>query len=189
MSGPAFNPDEVLTGASYEADRGAIRARLAASAAGRRVPLGDDIVLVFETRATISAALAELIRSERVDDPDSVAAEVRAFASLLPEAGELAATLYVDQADPVALTDRLAELGGVGGAVALEVAGSPVPARSDPEDDLSGAFHIVFTPTQTQRRALAQGSTTRLVIDHPGCRLSAALTEDQARAIAADLQG
>ena len=37
--------------------------------------------------------------------------------------GELAATLYVDIADPAALADRLAELSGVAATVLVEGAG------------------------------------------------------------------
>lgn len=64
-----FAPGEVGTGPGYEAERAVTRARLASAAPHRRLDLGGDLVLVFETRETVRAALQERLRADRVTDP------------------------------------------------------------------------------------------------------------------------
>jgi hypothetical protein len=180
---------DVRTGAAYEAGRAADRSRLAESASQRRVNLGDDLVLVFETRETVRASLEELLRAERVSDPERIVAESAAFAGMLAGDQELAATLYVDVADPAALADRVAELGDLGGAVWLEVAGSRVAARTDSAESGAGGWHLVFPLDDTQLRALREGGALSVVVDHPLLRATAALDADQVRAVTADLRG
>ncbi len=189
MSGEAFTEGEVRTGPAYEAVRTAERTGLAAAAEGRRVALGDDLVLVFETRDTVRGALEESLRSERLGGPEEVASETAAFAGMLASPDALAATLYVDVADPVALADRLAQLTGIAGAVFLEVAGQRVAARGDSADAGTGAFRLVFAPDGEQRRHLAGGGQVRAVCEHPRCRAEVGLSPEQVHVIAADLGG
>lgn len=187
MSGEAFADAEVRTGPEYEAARTASRTQLAAAAGNRRVALGDDLVLVFETRATVRAALEEVLRSERIGAPGEVASEAAAFSALLAGPGQLASTLYVDVADPVALSERIGGLAGIADSIFLEVAGERVPGAADATEASTGAFRLTFALDQDQGRALAAGATVRVVSDHPRCRAEVTLGPEQVRAIAADL--
>jgi hypothetical protein len=179
---------EVRTGPAYEADRLADLARLSAAAGEHRVTLGADLVLVFETRQTVRTALEEQLRAERITDGERVAAETAAFAGLLGDEHELAATLYVDVADPVALADRLTELAGVEQAVFLEVGGHRAVGRSDPGDAGSGAFHLLFPVDADQRDALLAGLPASIRVEHSACRATATLSASQGVTIAADLK-
>ena len=179
---------DVRTGSAYESARAAIRSGLAVGAGNRRVSLGNDLVLVFETRETVRSALEEMLRAERVADPDRIAAEVAAFEALLAGERELAATLYVDIADQAALADRLTELAGIGSAVALEVSGDRVAARSDGADQGSGALRLVFAFDEAQRAAVLEGRPVAVVVDHAGCRAAVTLGGEQSAVIAAGLQ-
>ncbi len=181
-----LHPDEVRTGAVYEAARLAERDRLASTAVLRRVALADDLALVFETSASVRMALEELLRSERVDDHDRTAAETAAFAELLGAPGDLAATLYVEVADPVELAERLGELAGVEDAVSIEVAGRRTTSRSDRGDAGSGAFHLLFALDDDQWSALRAGLAGVVRVDHPSCRAVATVSAELARALGAD---
>jgi Protein of unknown function (DUF3501) len=178
---------EVRVGPAYEADRLSDRARLSAVADERRVGLGADLVLVFETPETVRMALEELLRTERVDDGERVADETTAFAALLGDEHDVAATLYVDVADPVALAERLTELAGAERAVSLEVGGRRVVARSDPGDSGSGAFHLLFALDDQQRAALRAGLPVSIRVEHTACRATATLGAGQALAIGTEL--
>jgi len=68
-----FESGEVGTGPGYEAQRSATLARLASTAGDRRLDLGGDLVLVFETRETVRTALQELLRAERVTGAGAIA--------------------------------------------------------------------------------------------------------------------
>jgi hypothetical protein len=178
---------DVRTGPAYEADRVPARARLAAATPERRVSLGPDLVLVFETRETVRVALEELLRAERAGEAGRVAAEAAAFAELLGGDGDLAATLYVDVADPVALSERLGELNGVENAVFLLAGERSARASSDPGDGGTGAFHLLFELDEVQRASWFAGVSVSVRVDHPACRAVAALNADQLLAIGADL--
>ncbi len=183
-----FQAGQVRTGSAYDADRLSARARLAATAKQRRLTLGADLTLVFDTSDEVRLALEETLRAERLDDAARVAAETAAFASLLGDDHELAATLYVDTADPVALADRLTELTGVERVVTLEVGGRRVTARCDAADGGSGAFHLFFALDGEARAAIVAGAPTTICVDHPACHAVATLTSEQARSISTDLQ-
>jgi hypothetical protein len=189
MSPDRLLPGEIRIGPTYEAERAAIRSGLAAAAQHRRLQIGSDLVLVFETRETVRAALEERLRADRVNDAAGIAGAIPAFARLIPGDDELAATLYVDIADPAALADRLAELGGVGAAVSLEVSGHRIPAGSDATEDGAGALHLVFALDERDRRALVDGGDVEVAVDHPGARATCALSAEQVLAIAADIGG
>lgn len=182
-----FPPGKVRTGPAYEADRVPARARLAAAAPPRRIALGADLVLVFEPAEVVRMALEESLRAERATDPERVATEAAAFAELLGGDQVLAATLYVDVADPVALADRLTELNGVESAVSLELAGRRLNGRADSGDSGTGAFHLLFDVDDEQRTSLLRGAPASVRVDHPACRAVATLNADQLLAIGADL--
>lgn len=188
MSADPLGPGEVRTGAAYEAERAASRGRLAAAAPARRVSLGDELVLVFESRDTVRASLEELLRAERVSDRQRIDAETASFADLVPDDHQLAATLYLDIADPAALADRLAELGDLGTAVSLDVAGHRVSGRSDGAESGGGGWHLLFALDEAQRGLLLDGGTVAVVVDHPGLRATADLDGEQVRAVSADLR-
>jgi Protein of unknown function (DUF3501) len=183
-----FPASEARTGPAYEADRVPARAQLAAAAAPRRILLGADLVLVFETPDTVRTALEESLRAERATDPDRIRDETAAFAELLGGDGALAATLYVDVADPVALSERLSELGGVEEAVSLEVGGRRAKATADPGDGGIGAFHLLFELDGEQRTMLLGGAPVSVRLDHPAHRAVATLNADQVLAIGVDLR-
>jgi hypothetical protein len=180
--------DTLRTGAAYEADRQPTRARLAASAEDRRVELGSGLVLVFETVDAIRTALEELLRADRVSDPGRVEAEAAAFGDLAGGPGALAAVLLVDVADPVALSDRLAELSGIAECVFLDIGGRRIPARADSGGDDSGAFHLLFDLGAEARAALLDSGGVTVAVEHPACRASVPLSADQVRAATADLR-
>ncbi|MEO8899044.1 MAG: DUF3501 family protein [Candidatus Dormibacter sp.] len=188
MSADRLDPGEVRTSAVYEAERAASRGRLVETARGRRVSLGGELVLVFESRETVRAALEELLRAERASDRQRIDAETAAFADLVPDDHQLAATLYLDIADPAALADRLAELGDLGTAVSLDVAGHRVSGRSDGAESGGGGWHLLFALDEVQRGVLLNGGTVAVVVDHPRLHATAALDDEQVRAVTADLR-
>jgi Protein of unknown function (DUF3501) len=179
---------EVRTGARYEAERSAGRARLASTAGLRRLDLDDGLALVFETRETVRTALEELLRAERTADPAGISAEAAAFSELLGGESDLVATLYLDVADPVALAERLAELPGIAAAVSLGIGDDRVPATPEMADGVSGAFALRFPLEVAQRSALLDGAAMTVAVDHPRCRARVSLGVEQVRAIAVDLR-
>ena len=73
-----LTPADVRVGDAYEQVRAESRRDAAALKGPRRIALGDTLSLVFENRDTMRAVLEEMLRAERVDDAEEVAADVAA---------------------------------------------------------------------------------------------------------------
>jgi hypothetical protein len=187
MAADSIRPAAVRTGPAYEAARRESRERLAAAQADRRVDLGDDLALVFESQATVVAALEEELRSQRATDAAAVEAGAEEFGALLAPGG-LTATLYVDVADPAALADRIAALRGVAATVVLEVGSVRVAGRCEAGPVLdAGAAHLVFPMAGEQMHDWDAGAPVAVVVDHPAVRRRVALSDAVRGAVGADL--
>jgi len=186
-----ISPDEVRVGSDYEEARAESRRGIAELKRHRRVAIGELLSLVFENHDTIRFAAEELIRAERVRDPDVISRDVAAFNAVVPSPGELGAVLYVEVSDPAELGARLEQLAGVEQTAYLEIAGSRVPGVCHelalPEEPAS-AYYIGFTLSSEQREAWLRGSTVVAGVEHPAIAACAALDDEQREALAADLR-
>src|SRR5438132_13582795 len=122
-------PEEIRAGTAYETVRGDERSRIAALQRYRRVSLGRAVSLVFQNRETLTAALEEMLRTQRSAEPDRVAAGVAAFNAMLPDDPVLGAALYVDAADPAERAQAIADLGGTERARCRGTGGGCVACR------------------------------------------------------------
>jgi hypothetical protein len=182
--------DGVRVGASYEPVRGEERHRVAELKRSRRIRLGDTLALVFENRDTVRSALEEALRTERIDDPDRIAAEIEAFNAVVAEPGALAATLFLEVADPADLAAAASELQGIEHAVFIEVAGSRVtgiPEAVSPPGESVAAHYLRFGLEAGQRDAILTGAAIAAGADHPRLSVRVQLDDEQRRAVAADL--
>lgn len=175
--------EPLRTGAGYESVRRAALSALAAAAEHRRVDLGADLALVFLSSDSVRAAAEETLRAERVVDATSIAEEADGFASLRGGDGVLSALLIVDLSDPLALSERLADLAGVGEAVSLDVDGSRFAAQAEP-DDGSGAWLLRFSVD-----VALDSAAVAVVVEHRALKANVGLTGEQVRAVAADMRG
>jgi Protein of unknown function (DUF3501) len=182
--------DDVRVGAAYDLARGDERHRAAELLRFRRIRLGDNVALVFENRDTIRSTLEEALRTERIDDPDRVAAEIAAFNAVVPEPGQLAAVLFVEVADPADLAAAVAQLEGIEHAVFIEVAGARISGAAEvvaPPGENAPAHYLRFRIERDQRAAMLAGSAITVGTDHPNLSVTVPLDEDQHRAIVSDL--
>jgi hypothetical protein len=182
--------EEIRVGDAYELVRGDERHRVAELKRLRRIHLGESLALVFETRDTIRATLEEALRTERIDDPDRVAAEIAAFNVVLPGQGQLVALLFVEVADPADLAAAATRLEGVERTLFIEVAGARVPGLPEavsPAGESVPAHYLRFTLEPDQLAAVRDGLPIAVGVDHPNLASSVQLDEEQVRAIAADL--
>lgn len=101
-----LTPQDLIPYAEYELGRQAFRQRIIALKKRRRVALGEFITLVFENRETILFQIQEMIRTERIFDPQKVQEELDVYNALLPGPHELSATLFIEITD----NDRMIEL-------------------------------------------------------------------------------
>jgi len=182
--------DEVRVGAAYDTERADSRRRVAELKRFRRVHLGDALALVFENRDTIRSTLEEALRTEHVEDPAQVEDEIAAFSAVVPEPGDLAATLFLEVDDPADLNATLLRLDGAEDSVFIEVAGKRVrgvPEEVFPRGESVLAHYLRFSLEPDQREAILRGSPIAVGTDHPACATTVQLDEEHRQAIARDL--
>src|SRR5918996_3696844 len=90
---------EILDLHDYEKARDERRRAIIALKAERRVAVGQYLSFVFENRETVWFQIQEMIRAERIVDDMRVQAELDVYNGLLPEAGELSATMMIEIAE------------------------------------------------------------------------------------------
>jgi hypothetical protein len=180
----------------YELIRDDFRRHVIEEKAKRRVLLGPKISLVFENRLTVIAQVQEMCRIERIARPEKVQEELDVYNTLLPGAGELAATLFIEIADPAAIQRELDALIGLadGRALYLELNGRRIAARfseGESRPDRIAAVQYVKFPvgeSQADREALASSAEpVFLRVEHPSYRAVAELPPETRAELARDL--
>ena len=177
----------------YELERPAFRSRVIEKKKRRRVGLGPLMTLVFEDRDTIRFQIQEMLRVERIVQPEKVQHEIETYNALLPSAGEVAATLFIEITDPARVQEVLDGFIGLDapGALALLVGEARYPALFDPgqsrEDRISAVHYIRFPLGAEGRAGLAGGSEAALQVEHGGYRARQILTGETVEELIADL--
>ena len=91
---------EILDLAAYEGVREQFRERIIRLKKNRRVTVGGNMTFIFENRDTVLFQIQEMLRTERITKEAAIAHEVDTYNDLIPDAGELSATLMIEYDDP-----------------------------------------------------------------------------------------
>ncbi len=87
---------ELLDLIAYEKARETKRAAIIELKKNRRVSIGDHVTLLFENRETVLFQIQEMVRTERIVDDAKVKDELDTYNALVPDVGELSATLFIE---------------------------------------------------------------------------------------------
>ena len=176
----------------YEAIRDDLRKRVIEVKRVRRVSVGPQITLVFENRATMIFQVEEMCRAESLSEPEKIQGEIDIYNKILPDAGQLGATLLIEITSEEEIATTLDRLVGLQEHVWLIVGGERIKGEFDPEqfasDKLAAVQYLKFTLTAAAQDALAStGTAVALAIDHPNYRHEARLGEASRESLAQDL--
>jgi hypothetical protein len=191
--------DEVMGLERYEQVRNEARQRIIALKKRRRVGVGDHVTFVFENHDTMWFQIHEMLRAERIVDLDRVRDELDVYNGLIPEPGELSATMLIEITEENRIRERLVSLIGIDEAVTMEIGDATTGNRlcirgkfetgRSKEDKLSAVQYVRFPFSAAARRAFIDGvQPVRLVIDHPNYRHQAVLDDAVRRSLAQDLE-
>lgn len=191
--------DEVVGLERYEQERVAARQRIIELKKHRRVAVGEQVTFVFENHDTMWFQIQEMLRAERIVDLDRIRDELEVYNALIPEPGELSATMLIEITEESQIRERLVSLIGIDQAVTMEIddGGSAnrlcirgeFEAGRSKEDKLSAVQYVRFPFSAAARRAFIDGvQPVRLVIDHPNYRHEAVLEDAVRRSLAQDLE-
>ena len=184
---------DILNMYEYEKVRDARRRELIGIKAERRVQVGQYLSFVFENRETVWFQIQEMVRAERIVDDTRVADEIEVYNTLLPRAGELAATMFIEIGESERIKPVLDSLLGIdtGGHVRLTVGPHVVPGvfeagHSDEELGKLSAVHFVRFALSPEARRLFPDAEVALVVDHPADPGRTVLSPAVRRRLAAD---
>jgi hypothetical protein len=177
----------------YAAIRDDLRKRVIEVKRVRRVSVGPQVTVVFENRTTLIFQIEEMCRAEQISEPDKVQDEIDIYNKILPDPGQLGATLLVEITDEAQIATTLERLVGLQEHVWLVVGGERMKAEFDPEqfagDKLAAVQYLKFSLSPEAQKALAtEGTAVALAIDHPSYRHEARLGEASRASLAADLE-
>ena len=169
--------DELISIEEYDRRRESFRAGIITLKQRRRISVGPLMTLVFENRETLRFQIQEMIRAERIVDPVKIQDELEVYNALLPDPGELSATLLIEIIDEADVKERLDQFMGLdhGNKVAITAGGEVVfgefeGGRSH-ETKISAVHFVRFRPTVSMKHTFAD--LTRPVtirVDHGGYR-------------------
>ncbi|MGO9742423.1 MAG: DUF3501 family protein [Roseiarcus sp.] len=178
----------------YHRLRPEFRAKVMAHKKLRLVPLGLNASLHFEDELTMRYQVQEMIRLERMYEPDLIQDELDVYNPLIPDGANWKATLMIEFPDAEERKHRLAELIGLEKAVWARVADFAV-VRPIANEDLdreteakTSAVHFLrFELTQEMVAAAKQGAPIRLGVDHPRYQAEITLSPATRDSLAGDL--
>jgi hypothetical protein len=116
-----LTPEDLYSLEEYAKIRGDFRARVMAHKRDRKVPLGPHATLYFEDRLTMQYQVQEMLRVERIFEPEGIAEELGAYNPLIPDGSNWKATFMVEYADPEERRAALAKLIGIEEMVWVQV--------------------------------------------------------------------
>lgn len=151
--------NDILDHRAYERIREESRANVIELKRRRRVHLGTVVTVSFENRATMLNQIQEMLRVERVVTDEGVNEELKAFNPIIPEAGQLCATLFIELTTEDQMREWLPKLVGIERSIVVRLSdGTQVRGVVDEQhaegltrDTVTAAVHYVrfdFTPEQ-----------------------------------------
>ena len=183
--------DDILGFAAYEQARDEFRRDIIEKKKFRRVAVGENISLVFENRDTVIFQIQEMLRAERITDLDKIREEITVYNELIPNPGELSATLFIEIEDQTHLRDELLKFLGIDEALMFKVGEQRIPGRFEEgrskEDKISAVQYVRFVFSAEARQAFIAGVPAEIVIDHANYRASKVLCAAVQKCLAQDL--
>jgi len=123
--------DDIEDLRAYERGRAEYRRSVIELKRRRRVPVGPIVSFVFENRETVRSQIQEMARAERMVSDEQIQKELDTYNPLIPQPGELSATLFIELTGEHLLRRWLPKLVGIEHAVILRFPGAG-PAASVP---------------------------------------------------------
>jgi hypothetical protein len=183
--------DDILGFTAYEKVRQEFRQDIIEKKKNRRITVGDKVSLVFENRDTVIFQIQEMLRAERITDLDKIREEIAVYNELIPNTGELSATMFLEIEDQSHLREDLLKFLGIDETVSLKVGSHVIRGRFEEgrskEDKISAVQYVRFPLDLDARRAFIAGEVAELVIEHPNYSARAALTPGVQKSLAEDL--
>ena len=193
--------DDIADLRAYERERSEFRERVSALKKRRRVEIGPIVTCTFENRDTIRYQIQEMARVEKILTDEAIQHEIDTYNALIPEPGQLSATLFIELTSKEQLMEWLPKLVGIERSVELVIGEGPesVVVRCIPEEahddqltrpDVTASVHYIrFELTNEQIAAFAAAPSVILSVNHDHYIEGPSLSDATRQELLADLRG
>jgi hypothetical protein len=189
-----LTPEDLYSLEKYAAVRKEFRAKVIEHKKDRRLALGEHAALYFEDKLTMQYQVQEMLRIERIFEPELIQEELDVYNPLIPDGSNWKASFMLEYPDLEERRQALARLVGVENRVWMQVAGFDKVYAIANEDldrstpDKTASVHFLrFELTPAMVAAVKEGATIRAGIDHPAYRVEVVAPENVRASLAADL--
>ena len=185
--------EDIMGPSAYERVREDFRRRIIELKKVRRIAVGNKVSLVFENRDTVIFQIQEMVRAEKITDLDKIREEIEVYNGLIPESGELSATLFLEIEDQSHIREELLKFLGIDEVVFLKIGDRhSIHAKFEQghskEDKISAVQYVKFPFTQEQIQAFANSKeNASLWIEHPNYRAGVTIEPEVRKSLARDL--
>ena len=115
--------DKLMTLEAYARARNAFRTDVMAHKKSRMAHLGDHVTLIFEDELTMQYQVQEMLRLERMFEPEQIQEELDVYNPLIPDGSNWKATMMIEYPDAAERQRKLATLSGIEDRVWVQAAG------------------------------------------------------------------
>lgn len=166
--------NDLMSLEAYAQARAGFRAEVLEHKKHRQIGIGPNATLYFEDRLTMQYQVQEMLRIERIFEPEGIEDELGAYNPLIPDGSNWKATFMLEFPEMEERRRRLAQLGEIEHRVWVRVEGhDPVFAvanedleRSN-EEKTSSVHFLRFELSPKMIEALKSGGNLSAGIDHP----------------------
>lgn len=178
----------------YAQARGDFRAKVMSHKKTRQVPIGAHATLYFEDRLTIQYQIQEMLRVERIFEPEGIEDELSAYNPLIPDGSNWKATFMIEYESPDERREALMRLRGIEDMVWVQVAGfdkvfaiADEDLEREDETKTSSVHFMRFELTPPMVAAVKEGASLKMGSDHPDYSYQVEASSDVRDSLTADL--
>ncbi|HPF27164.1 MAG TPA: DUF3501 family protein [Steroidobacteraceae bacterium] len=171
--------DDLYTLERYARERPQFRDKVLAHKRNRQLAVGPNCTWLFEDRLTIQYQVQEMLRAERIFEPEGIAEELSAYNPLIPDGRNWKVTFLLEFPDPAERQRQLERLKGIEDRCWVRVqAHEPVYAIADEDlerenETKTSAVHFLrFELTDDMVASLRNHAPLAAGIDHANYRYS-----------------
>src|ERR1700761_4546266 len=163
----------------YARERPAFRTKVLEHKRARQVAVGPHTTWLFEDRLTVQYQVQEMLRAERIFEPEGIDEELASYNPLIPDGQNWKVTLLIEFPHEDERRRELAKLKGIEDRCWVQVSGQDkVFAIADEDlerenDEKTSSVHFLrFELTQPMIAALRGGAELGIGVDHEHYRHS-----------------
>jgi hypothetical protein len=168
-----LTPADLMPLEQYARERAAFRERVMAHKRNRQLAVGPNTMWLFEDRLTVQYQVQEMLRTERIFEPEGIADELASYNPLIPDGANWKVTLLIEFPDATERAQQLTMLKGIEDACWVQVKGhAKVFAIADEDlerenEQKTSAVHFLrFELLPEMIKSLKAGAGLAAGIDH-----------------------